>query len=118
MLDRAEVKIAIKDVLVRNMKKILQRSDSFRSNKCRNADKCFVCKNGESGSGRTDGVTYEVKCKRCDCVYIGETSRSAYTRGKEHTNDVNNRRENSALYTHIAYWKNMKVTDDFRMCAT
>ena len=27
---------------------------------------------------------YEVKCKKCDRRYIGETARSAFTRGREH----------------------------------
>ena len=79
----------------------------------------MVCRNSEGGRCRTDGVTYEVKCKRCDCVYIGETSRNAYTRGKEHASDVNNRRENSPLYTHILEKHDGDGDiDDFRMCVT
>ena len=50
------------------------------------------------------------------CVYIGEKSRNAYTRGKEHTNDVNNRRENRPLYTHILEKHEGEI--DFRMCVT
>ena len=119
VIDRAEVKIAIAEVPGRNIKNILQRSDPFRSSKCRNDDECLVCRNSEGGRCRTDGVTYEVKCKRCDCVYIGETSRNAYTRGKEHASDVNNRRENSPLYTHILEKHDGEGDiDDFRMCVT
>ena len=72
-IDRAEVSIAITEVLGNNIKQILQISDPFRSNKCRETDDCFVCKNGESGRCKTDGVTYKIGLKRYDSVYIGET---------------------------------------------
>ena len=49
VIERAEVKIAITEVPGRNIKQILQRSDPFIINKCRNSDECFVCKHGESG---------------------------------------------------------------------
>ena len=65
------------------IKKLLQRSDPFKSWKCERED-CAVCR--ESGRGPCDwqSVTYEIKCAECGDIYIGETSRSAYTRGKEH----------------------------------
>ena len=101
VIDNAAVKINISEVPGRNMKKIMQRSDPFKNKECSKKDECFVCKDERSGRCRTNGVTYEVRCKKCDCVYIGETSRNAYTRGKEHVNDLINHRENSPLYTHI-----------------
>ena len=45
-----------------------------------------MCKDGKGGRCRTNGVRYEVRFTRCNCVYIGETSRNLYTRGKEHLN--------------------------------
>ena len=37
---------------------------------------------------RTNGVVYQVPCKNCDQVYIGETSRALGTRITEHKDDV------------------------------
>ena len=39
---------------------------------------------GKGGNCRSTGVMYEVRCKKCDRKYIGEMSRNAFTRGREH----------------------------------
>ena len=72
---------------------MLQRSDPFKESKCNNT-KCLVCSTGGKGSCRSTGVTYELVCQICRHKYIGETSRSAYTRGKEH------REEGSVVWRH------------------
>ena len=56
VFDRAEVRIAITEVPGNNIKPLLQRSDPFRSNKCRATDDCLVCKDGEGGRYRTTFV--------------------------------------------------------------
>ena len=38
-------------------------------------------------------MTYEIKCTGCNNVYVRETSRSAYTRGKEHSKSLSNEEE-------------------------
>ena len=43
---------------------------------------------GDGGRCRVDGITYKVTCKRCEEVYVGETSKNAYTRGLEHLYSV------------------------------
>lgn len=46
------------------------------------------------------GVTHEIKSPECDDVYIGETSRAAYTRGTEQLRSLDNKEELSALWKH------------------
>ena len=65
------------------IKQMLQRSDPVREKECNNIN-CLVFSTGGKGPCRSTGVTYELVCQPCRQKYIGETSRSAYTRGKEH----------------------------------
>lgn len=62
-------------------------------------------------------MTYEIKCIQCNSVYVGETARSAYTRGKEHTKSLNNKEERSALWKHCKEKHNREVKQ-FRMDVT
>ena len=57
---------------------------------------------GEDGKGLCDrpSVTYDIKCAECNDIYIGETLRSACTRGKEHMKSLAKKEERSALWTH------------------
>ena len=43
---------------------------------------------------------YKTKCKDCDCVYIGQTSRTLKTRVKEHAKAIATLDENSLLAKH------------------
>ena len=43
----------------------------------------------------TRGIVYKIKCKDCDCVYIGQTSRV-----KEHAKAIATLDENSLLAKH------------------
>ena len=79
----AFIKVKVVEQLGVTLKRILQRSDPFRKNECNNIN-CLVCSTGGKGPCRSTGVTYELVCQPCRQKYIGETSRSAYTRGKEH----------------------------------
>ena len=47
-------------------------------------------------------IVYKIKCKDCDCVYIGQTSRAPKTRVKEHTKAIAILDENSLLAKHRA----------------
>ena len=53
------------------------------------SEDCIVCVEGEGGRCRVNGVTYKLTCKGCGEVYIGQSSKNAYTRGKEHVSTVN-----------------------------
>ena len=46
------------------------------------------------------GWYIELVCQECKDKYIGETSRSAYSRGKEHLHSLNRREEQSVMWRH------------------
>ena len=79
--------------------RMLQRSYPFREKQCNNFD-CLVCSTGGKGFRRSTGVTFEMVCQVCRHKYIRETSRSAYTRGKEHLRSLEKREESSVLRRH------------------
>jgi len=81
------------------IKRMLQRSGPFKERKCNNTN-CLICSTGGKGSCRRTGVTYELVCPICRHKYFGETSRSAYTRGKEHLKALEQREEGSVLWRH------------------
>ena len=63
------------------------------------------------------GVTYEVECKECGQKYVGETSRSAYTRGKEHLRQLDSNSTQSVLERHSKE-KHHGLVQDFKMNVT
>lgn len=77
------------------VKRLLQRPDPFKPRQCERED-CLVCRTDRKGLCDRESVTYEVKCTKCNNVYVGETSRRAYTRRtrrKEHTKSLSNKEE-------------------------
>ena len=98
------------------IKRLLQKSDPFKPRQCERED-CPVCSTGGKGPCDGESVTYEIKCIQCNSVYVGETARSAYTRGKEHTKSLNNKEERSALWKHCKEKHNSEVKQ-FRMDVT
>ena len=79
------------------LKQRLQRSNPFKGKRCQRQE-CLVCQsNGKAECGAI-GVTYELVCQKCKHIYIGETSRSAYSRGKEHLHSLNPREEQSVMW--------------------
>ena len=66
-----------------SVKRVLQRSDPFKKRTCER-ECCFVCRTGGRGPCDSCGVTYQIKCQTHEQNYVGETARSAFTRGKEH----------------------------------
>ena len=46
-------------------------------------------------------VTYEIKGTECHNVYVGETSRSAFTRGREHEKSLSNKEERNIIRRNI-----------------
>ena len=83
------IKFKIMEVGGRTMKTELQRSNPTATPGCGESD-CVACKlgRGRGGNCRRNNVNYEIECNLCPKanrpVYIGETSRNLYTRGKEH----------------------------------
>ena len=46
------------------------------------------------------GIVYKIKCKDCDCIYVGQTSRALKTRVKEHVKAIATLDKNSLLAKH------------------
>ena len=65
------------------IKELLQRSDPCKQPECDKSN-CMLCRTEEKGECNRQGVTQEIRCNTCGDEYIGETARSAYTRGLEH----------------------------------
>ena len=88
-----------------SLKGQLQRSNPFLSKEC-GRDKCFKCQTGGKGNCRTSGVVYTISCVDCETVgktvmYIGQTARSGFARGKEHLTQLESRRaDDSRMYGH------------------
>ena len=85
-----------------NIKRKLQKSYPFGEERC-NSEECFVCVTEGKGNCKTENVTYEIVCGKRDCeyIYIGETSRNAFCRGREHMLGLVKKDENSALFKHV-----------------
>ena len=81
------------------LKRHLQRSNPFKSEKCERRD-CLVCTSGGKGTCYATGVTYEIVCKECSCKYVGETARSAYSRGLEHLKASKTEQEQAVMWKH------------------
>ena len=86
------------------IKDILHKKDPFKKKECERFD-CFVCRSGGKGKEicNKENIKYRISCtencRRKD-IYPGETSYSAYTRGKEHLEKYNRRDPNSILHNH------------------
>ena len=86
------------------IKDVLHRKDPFKRNQCERED-CFVCRSGGKGKSicNKENIKYTITCTE-NCgrkdVYRGETSYSAYTRGKEHLDNYYKRNADSPLHNH------------------
>ena len=56
------------------IKKLLQRSDPFKSRKCERGH-CPVCKEDGKGPCDRQSVTYDIKC--AECMFISEKHQGA-----------------------------------------
>ena len=111
-VDQKGFKIKVVEKAGTRLVRLLQSNDPFKTKSCRDAQRCMVCKSQdreEGGDCRESGVTYRINClgkkegnpeEHCGEPYHGETNRNCYTRGCEHEADLDNRRENSALWKH------------------
>ena len=98
-IKNSKLKIRVVETAGKTLKKHVQRSDPFKKETCGDT-KCLVCTTEGKGPCRTTGTTYEVICGGCEATYIGETARSAYVRGKEHSKGLEKRDKSSVLWRH------------------
>jgi hypothetical protein len=116
----------------RTVKSKVQKSNPTANPGCNNGD-CLACQNGggQGGNCLRSNVLYELGCNLCSgdsqCVYIGETSRNLYTRGKEHIGKYLSQKQNneSFIKKHQIEKHNdlpadfsAKVVDTFKDCLT
>ena len=85
----------------RQPKSILQTSDPFKPKKCSDKD-CFPCKTdtNKNTNCRRDGIIYHITCNECGAIYVGESSRNANSRGKEHLTDYETNKDCSVMRRH------------------
>ena len=88
-IKRQGFKIKVVEKVGIAIKRLLQRSDPCKPRQCERED-CLVCRTDGKGPCDRQSVTYEIKCTECNNIYVGETSRSAYTRGKECEKSLSN----------------------------
>ena len=87
------------------LKHCAQRSNPTASPGCTDPN-CVACKGGggRGGNCRRGNVQYQMECQQCPegdkSVYIGETSRNLFTRGKEHMSKYVNQKEDSFILRH------------------
>ena len=98
-IDCQGIKIRIVEKAGRSVKSLLQRSDPFKERVC-SREGCFVCTTEKKGSCDKNGVNYAITCTNCENVYNGETSKNAYTRGKQHLDEYENKAGKSVLWRH------------------
>ena len=63
-------------------------------------------------------LTYHIKCTECNNIYIGQTSRTAYTRGKEHIKSLAKKKKRSALWKHCKKKTHNNEMQKFKMNVT
>ena len=89
----------------RTVQSAVQNSNPTGGGGCQAGD-CLACKGGRGagGSCRKSNVLYEVACQLCPednaAVYLGETARNLYTRGREHSRNYSKKDVESFMYKH------------------
>ena len=74
------------------IKKLLQRLDPFQSRKCERGD-CPVYRKYGKGPCDRQSVTYDIEFAECKDIYVEETLRSAYNKGKKHMKSLAKKEE-------------------------
>ena len=82
------------------LKSKLVKTSKTDGKKCNESENCMLCREKGTGKCRTNNITYTLTCKQCKDIYIGETSRNAFTRGKEHETQMNRKDKNSIILRH------------------
>ena len=117
--NKSDLKIKLIEKAGTTLGDILRTSDPRKKQRCDRQD-CPVCTNGGKGNCRTLDINYTMTCK-CNGVYTGTTTRSAYVRGKEHMRDMASKKDESDMWRHCRDKHNgeikqfqMDVVDTFK----
>ena len=92
------LKFKILEMGGKRVKYEVQKSNPTATPGCEHGD-CVACRDGrgKGGNCHKSNIQYELECKLCppgECVYIGESSRNLYTRGKEHLDKYRSTKRN------------------------
>jgi len=100
---KSGLRIKVVETTGMTLKRQLQTSNPFKKKHC-GREQCFVCTSGGKGDCRSEGITYEIRCKG-NCgernIYKGESAENGFTRGLKHQTDLAARNDtNSPLWRH------------------
>ena len=118
IIQRTDIKMKVIEKRGQTLKDKLVRTNKTKEKECKDKENCLVCMKGGNGKCRQENVTYKIECEECKDVYIGETSRNAYTRGREHLSQMQRKDKNSILHRHQEQKHKDKETPSFRMTVT
>ena len=120
-IEKSPFKIKVIEKSGTKLVRLLQKNDPFKRSKCKDEERCMICSRGNNGACRETGVTYQISClsdagseTECKAMYVGETGRNGYTRGRQHQEDYRHERESSALWKHCVQ-EHDSVRQDFQM---
>ena len=121
VIERTGIKMRVVEQSGVSLKRTLQRSDPAKNQTCWHPE-CLVCSTGGKGPCDVVGINYDIECVECaesidvgrQVKYTGESSRTAYSRGKEHLDDLDKKREKSRMWKHCKS-KHAERVPDFRM---
>ena len=102
VIKKHKVNIKVIEQAGKQLKTILQKSDPFKQVNCQD-ENCFPCLSNKSGKPTNchkDGIVYQISCKECPAVYIGESARNANCRGREHIKDYETNKDCSIMQRH------------------
>ena len=101
VIDESKIKIKVIEKRGKTLQNLLQKSKPTTRRRCGEDEGCMICENDGKSDCRKENVTYEILCEKCKKVYIGETSKNAYTRGQQHKRLLQTKDKQSVLYRHI-----------------
>ncbi|XP_055542782.1 uncharacterized protein LOC129728370 [Wyeomyia smithii] len=100
---------------------VLQKHDFYAVYKSENTLKDLLCNSKDKVPPDEKSGVYQIPCKNCSAVYIGQTRRKLKVRLREHKNAVDNDRANEssvAAHTisqnHAIDWENAKLLKNVR----
>ena len=86
------------------LKRVLHKSNPWAGGPCGRPD-CLVCSHEKGGGNcKKRNITYKTECQTCqersgkERIYVGESARTAYERGQEHSQDYLKLQEDNPLY--------------------
>ena len=111
-IDKSQLKIKLIEKSGTSLGDILRTADPRKEKNCNRGD-CPICTKGGKGNCRTLNINYKITCE-CNDEYNGTTTRSGYTRGIEHTEDMISKKEDSDMWRHCRDKHNGEIKG-FRM---